>query len=80
MERHTEEKPYQCNICIKSITLNHDLVIHMNTHTGGKPYQWQTLTVEGRFNVYLRERTGEKRYQCSYVTMLSHTNQILQCI
>ena len=65
MGRHTEEKPYQCNICVKSITSNCDLVIHVNTHSGGKPYQMQTLKVKGRFNVNLREHTGKKRYHCS---------------
>ena len=29
-----------------------------------KPYHWQTFTVKGRFNVYLREHTEVKRYQC----------------
>lgn len=39
MRTHTNEKPYECNICQSRFSLNCNLKRHMMIHTGEKPYK-----------------------------------------
>lgn len=34
-----ENKPHQCQQCLKSFSSNHQLVQHIRVHTGEKPYK-----------------------------------------
>ena len=37
--RHTEQKPYECDVCNKRFTNTSSLIVHKRTHTGEKPYE-----------------------------------------
>lgn len=39
MRTHTKEKPYQCTICGKTMTMQSHLVQHMRIHTGERPFK-----------------------------------------
>ena len=39
INKHTEDKLYQCNSCVKSFLTHNELINHTKTHTGGKSYQ-----------------------------------------
>jgi uncharacterized Zn-finger protein len=39
MRLHTKEKPYMCNVCGKTMSMQSHLVQHMRIHTGERPYK-----------------------------------------
>lgn len=39
MCKHTREKPFQCNFCLKRFTLKENLRVHFQTHAGDKRFQ-----------------------------------------
>ncbi|KAG1693345.1 Zinc finger protein 37A [Nymphon striatum] len=40
MKTHTNEDPYECDVCNKSFTIRKHLTAHMRTHTNEKPYEY----------------------------------------
>lgn len=72
MRQHTGEekvKKVVCTVCSKALPTNHDLLIHMRTHTKEKPYG--CTVCEKRFmlrvhlTVHMRSHTGEKPFACN---------------
>ncbi|RXG68522.1 Zinc finger protein, partial [Armadillidium vulgare] len=56
--RHSEERPFVCQICMKAFTLNAYLKIHMRMHTGVKPYKCQlcskSFTQKSNLNTHMQ--------------------------
>ncbi|XP_029974374.1 zinc finger and SCAN domain-containing protein 2-like [Salarias fasciatus] len=58
-----------CEICGKSYIRRSELMRHMRSHTGEKPYSCETcgksFSLQGNLLVHRRTHTGEKPYSCT---------------
>ncbi|XP_021118950.1 zinc finger and SCAN domain-containing protein 20 isoform X3 [Heterocephalus glaber] len=62
------EKPYKCDICVKSFNRSSHFIAHQRIHTGEKPYTClecgKSFSDRSNLNTHQRIHTGEKPYRC----------------
>ena len=65
---HTDEKPYECEICNKTFNRSANLTKHQRVHTGEKPYECEickkAFSNNSALATHKRIHTGEKPYAC----------------
>ncbi|XP_037773026.1 zinc finger protein 701-like [Penaeus monodon] len=68
MRVHTEEKPYNCEICNNTFSRKNNLVRHMRIHASKKPYSCEicnkSLSERSHLVKHTRVHTKEKPYNC----------------
>ena len=73
MRIHTNEKPYECDVCEKRFTSIWYLQSHMRIHTNEKPYECEVcercFRESSTLKVHMRIHTNEKPYECEACEM-----------
>ena len=68
MRTHTNEKPYECDVCEKRFSDSGNLKKHMRIHTNEKPYECdvcdKAFRQSGHLKTHMRIHTNEKPYEC----------------
>ncbi|XP_076051299.1 uncharacterized protein LOC143031406 [Oratosquilla oratoria] len=66
MMTHTEEKPFQCNLCNAAFSKKSHLKCHELTHTGEKPFQCNlcsaAFSAKSSVKPHMTTHTGEKPF------------------
>ena len=70
-----------CLICCKSYKKNGNIIYHVLTHTGEKPYQCdqcpKSFTTSSQLNLHIKMHNGEKAFNCKYCTKSFYLNSHL---
>lgn len=53
MRVHTIEKPYACNVCLNTFTVNRSLLRHTKVYFDEKPYTWYLPYNEQLYGIYI---------------------------
>ncbi|XP_043233178.1 zinc finger protein 391-like isoform X4 [Amphibalanus amphitrite] len=65
---HAAKRPYRCDTCNKTFSLQWNLANHLRTHTGERPYRCdicnKTFAVQYSLTAHRRTHTGEQPYRC----------------
>ena len=68
MRIHTNEKPYECDVCEKRFRHSGTLRVHKRIHTNEKPYECdvceKAFRESGNLKEHMRIHTNEKPYEC----------------
>ena len=82
MRIHTNEKPYECDVCEKRFRHSEGLKRHMRIHTNEKPYECDVcekrFRESGDLKSHMRIHTNEKPYECDVCEKRFTTSSNLQ--